>query len=350
MKYLSIYILCFFLFPAVVLSKADLRKDDLIKSGYLTKQDTLIMRGIAAIAIMIAHYVLHGMSEPFNITGPIVIYKWAGGIGVCIFFFCSGYGLYLSIINNGAEHFLWKRFKGILPTFWILRLLSAFILQEYKSGFGNFTLYVVGIKKQAWFITEILIIYVLFYISYKISISKQILFMTVLLVFMSILFWKIGLDPRWYNANLTFVLGMVLAKYREHFINKTINHFWIILLILLFSLGGVGIVFIKCNVDAVRNLIKLPAEGIICILICLFLLKIRLSSPLILFCGQYSLELYIIHLAMWKIPEHLQLGWDYTTMFWISTLTSILCIVIFSLIKQQIQKLIRRYMNEEHRQ
>ena len=112
MEYISIYILVFVLFPIAFFYKAKIRKkEDIIKES-LNKNDTFCLKGLCAVAIMLSHYVMHGMDEADSFGGPIAAMKWAGGIGVCVFFFCSGYGLFLSTEDKEIENtFLWKTSK-----------------------------------------------------------------------------------------------------------------------------------------------------------------------------------------------------------------------------------------------
>lgn len=199
------------------------------KKEILNKDDTNVLKGFAAVCIMLAHYVLYSMEETATaLGGPIAVMKWAGGLGVCIFFFCSGYGLFLSVSEKEIENvFLWKRFKRILPAYWILRFIFAVLLNEMQHGFIYFVLYVLGIKEQAWFVTEILLVYILFYISVKISRKHLIPIMTAMLAAMSLLFFFMKLEARWYNANLVFALGMIFACYKSRLIEWLEKKYWL---------------------------------------------------------------------------------------------------------------------------
>ena len=225
--------------------------------------------------------------------------------------------------------------KGILPTYWIIRLISAILLLKYKEGFLFFLLYVLGIKEQAWFITEILIVYLLFFISFKISCRFQITVMSVLLLIMSCVFWRMGLEARWYNANMVFILGMVLSKYRSSVLSVLKKYYWLLLSFFLMGLLFLTIVFYKANnIQIIHDIIKLPVGGIICILFILVLMKLELSSPFILFFGKYSLELYIIHITVWQVAENLKLNLTYQIRFITCVCVSLICVLIYSAVKK----------------
>lgn len=337
MEYISIYILVFVLFPIAFFYKAKIRKKEDIIKEVLNKNDTFCLKGLCAVAIMLSHYVMHGMDEANSFGGPIAAMKWAGGIGVCVFFFCSGYGLFLSTEDKEIEKaFLWKRFKRIFPAYWFLRLIFGLLLKRTQNGILYFILFVLGIKQPAWFVTEILLIYILFYISARISKKHIIPIMTAMLTVMSLLFFFMELEARWYNANLVFVLGMVFACHKSELLGwlnknyffKLIGNVFLFLLLLCVFIATKGMLF--------RDFIKLPAGGLVSIMLVQLLIKIKPESSFMFFIGKYSLELYLIHLNIWQIYSELDINQYVPVKFWSCVVVSLLCTWLYSLVDSMI--------------
>lgn len=341
-----IYILIFIVFPCAFFYKSHIRKEEYILKEVLNKNDTSVLRGFAAIAIMFAHYVVHSMDETDSFGGPIAVMKWAGGLGVCIFFFCSGYGLFLSIDDKKIERgFLWKRFKRILPTYWILRLIFAILLKKIGNSVLYFVLYVLGIREQAWFVTEILLVYILFYISARISRKYLIPVMTAMLTAMSLLFFFMDLEAMWYNANLLFVLGMLFACYKSKLIKWLNNNYWLKLMATVCLFGILAGIFIVTKGTAVSNFFKLPAGGLVSIILVQLLIKIKPESPIMIFIGKYSLELYIIHLSVWQVYSKLIVNSNIQFKFLICVVISLLGTWVCCLAKQLIKYMRKQFVD-----
>ena len=334
MKYIIIYILVFIVFPVVFFFPFHIRK----KNEYaeiLSKSDTYILRGFAAIAVMIAHYVTYCMREAEDFGGLISVWKWAGGLGVCIFFYSSGYGLLVSTANKEVnKQFLWKRIKSILPTYWLLRLIPALLLNEMKNGVLYFILYVVGIKRPAWFVTEILLVYLLFYISAQISKKKEILVMTVMLAAMSFVFFLLVFEAMWYNANLLFALGMIFARYKEFIINWFSKKYFLKVIVVFFlfcMLAGIFVILKEKGISC--DGMKLLAGGLVCIVLFQILIKLKLESSSMTFIGKNSLQLYLIHSNIWAICSQGNVLQNVQLKFCICVAMSLLCVWIYDKVR-----------------
>lgn len=330
MKYIVIYILVFIVFPAAFFLPFHVRKKD-EQTEILSKSDTNILRGFAACSVMIAHYTVYCMREADDFGGLMSAWKWAGGIGVCIFFFCSGYGILLSTANKEVnKQFLWKRIKGILPTYWILRLIFGIATKKMKNGVLYFILYIVGIKRPAWFVTEILLVYLLFYISVKISKRKEILVMTVMLAIMSFFFFLLGFEAMWYNANLLFALGMVFARYKDSIIDWFNEKYFLKVVVAFFffcMLAGMFVILKEKGISF--DGMKLLAGGLVCTVLFQVLIKLKLESACMIFIGRNSLPLYLIHSNIWTICSQGNVLQNLQLKFCVCVAMSLLCIWIY---------------------
>lgn len=91
-------------------------------------EDRFIYYGIAILFVVLYHLYCRtglGVVAPFS----------KGAIGVDIFLFFSGYGLCYSYEKNTLKKFYWRRFKRILPMFWVN--LFFLILGNYNCGGVN---------------------------------------------------------------------------------------------------------------------------------------------------------------------------------------------------------------------
>lgn len=109
---LGIYLICFIIFPVAVLVNAHKTNNT---ENFLDKQDVNVVKGVATCFVILAHLViqLETMGEYNRI---LHIFSTMGGLGVLLFFFVSGYGLY-----NGYK------VKKVDATFWRKRLVNMYL-------------------------------------------------------------------------------------------------------------------------------------------------------------------------------------------------------------------------------
>lgn len=91
-------------------------------------EDRFLYYGIAILLVVFYHlhcYTNLGIVAPFH----------HGAIGVDIFLFFSGYGLCYSYEKNSLKEFYWRRFKRIMPIFWIHFFLT--VIEYFSCGGGK---------------------------------------------------------------------------------------------------------------------------------------------------------------------------------------------------------------------
>jgi hypothetical protein len=132
------------------------------------------------------------------------------------FFFVSGFGL------SHGYHAEASYLKGFLRRrFLYLFLVSLVLFLSFSliSKAGNWTAYPLTLKgyfeNTNWFIFEIMVFYLLFYIFYHLKDTKK---ASILIAVISLLFVNIaylgGLGEKWYICTLSFPFGLL---YREFF-------------------------------------------------------------------------------------------------------------------------------------
>ena len=132
----------------------------------ITKESTLEIKGIAILMVIIGHVSSRYGSSVLN---------YMGAFGVALFLFISGYGLVMSYNKNGLNNFFKKRFINVfipyvaITTIWIIFDLIKGKIYSLKT----YVLLLIGfdynrtIDETMWYISIILLWYIIFYIIFK---------------------------------------------------------------------------------------------------------------------------------------------------------------------------------------
>lgn len=184
------------------------------RKAFLTKEQSLLLRGIAIFLVLICHYAVW-IGEIFH--SDLLEYGLGrfGVYGVDLFFVVSGYGLVKSVGKkriNGT--FLWKRFKTVyLPYLLIVGLITVY--DGGISGMAGWVSFLTG--AEYWYIRNILVFYLAFYVVYRLSDRpwvRMLLMAVCLTAYSGLLIWQ-GRALFWYISNVTFLFGMLLAQYER---------------------------------------------------------------------------------------------------------------------------------------
>ena len=273
-------------------------------NDYLSVKSTSGLKGFLALGI-----VFHHLSQWVTTGVEFSNFGYMGTYIVSVFFFISGYGLYVQ--NNRKEdyldNFLSKRLSKILTPF--IAISSIYLIYRNINGQAlTITFFVDLFKKgstviyNGWFVDIIILMYVFFYISFKIfsNGTVAILVNTLLIVGYIILAIKLGYGFWWYNSSLPFVLGLLWAKNKKY-IDGILNKYYFIILVcitgLLFISHQYSFVLKKLHiVDSVSYGFAANIDNIIfAIFFILIARKIDFSNKYLLFLGKISFELYMIH-------------------------------------------------------
>lgn len=169
---------------------------------------------LLAISIVLAH-----LSQYLKIVW-LRPFTTCGGWAVPIFFFVSGYGLYLSLIHKTGylSGFLHKRLGKILPPFIIASIL--YLMLYYTNGenlYGEFFLWKelsLFSLPYSWFVLSIIIFYLLFFMSFKLVDDHT---LAVGVIFVGVIIYEVyrlftDSNPNTFFAGLCFPLGLLVCK------------------------------------------------------------------------------------------------------------------------------------------
>lgn len=317
---------------------------------YLGLESSKALRGIMAVAI-----IFHHISEKAQggVLFPFLVHL--GYLIVAVFFFLSGYGLFLSYNKKGEDY---------LKEFWKSRILSLVVIYLlFTAGYtiwsfvrGN-QLTAIDILKSfvngepiainSWYITVQILLYIVFWISFKIktkNVNINILFVTILTGILCVAFRLAGYSSIWYLSNFAFPFGMVWAKNKEKidtFMSK--RYFTSVILSLgvftLFSGIPLGLSYFGYDIKIVSLVSRFISSTAFVVVLMLILRVIKPSNKIWQKIGDMSLEIYLIHGAVfWTLKPIIQndILWTLATVA-ISLILAYLC----NIVSKQVYKLLK---------
>lgn len=286
------------------------------------------IQGFCAVAIIIHHLAQDLMAKADVLQG----FSEFGVLFVGVFFFFSGYGLYTSLKTkeNYLKGFLRKRLTTILIPFYVCIVIFTVTACITGAKFEGKELFFVLsgwtlINDHMWYIVEIAILYILFFVIYRLIKNRTVatIVMTLCVIGMiagslmlchgedySCPYWFMG--EWWYNSTFLFIVGILVSKHSD-ILRKIARKGYAFFLILF---GGLTIWFasltknaletysywseipgVDPNYDDKLRCLSLQLPWIIffvCFLL-LLMMKVKFSNGILKFLGSISLELYLIH-------------------------------------------------------
>lgn len=300
-------------FPLVLIFGIDWKtvRTGIFRTDVMRYEDTENLRGIAALFVIFAHYTLKMKHMGYSL-GSCKPFTWLGGMGVCIFFFLSGYGMSCSAKKNGMT--LKKLIRRILTIYLpILAVRAVFMLIEQaalEKPEGSGILYFLGLKNGPWYLNELIIMCVLFFIAYRVGKENRGIWLGALtggLIIMSICFGVLGFPARWYDSNIMFALGTAVALYKKEILEFLEKHYYgkMIFVAVCFLLSTVVYTTVKGEWIAV--VLKIISGTALNMLALMVIMRVPLRSKILQYCGKRSLYLYLTHISLWVIcVEHMK--------------------------------------------
>lgn len=272
--------------------------------------------GLSIIGIMIFHYfenVLGFLKSGTVFEIASYFNKFIGSIGVEIFLFLSGMGLYFSLSKNyNIKQFYKKRFVRVLVPYLLYGCIAWFILDillkhmdffKYIHDLSLLSFWTNGVK-TIWFIALIIPMYIAFPLIFELTSSKKgftkIIITCLIIAFVCVCsqqsapksFGKIEIAL---NRIPIFILGTYFGKlaFEKQEIKK--SHLpWLFM--------GIPIKFFFVfteNSHFSRYINSYYSVGLIFLCILIFEhIKIKPIDKLFCLAGSVSLELYIVHVTV----------------------------------------------------
>ena len=271
---------------------------------YLSNKSTKSLKGLLALFIIFYH-----ISQKITTGENFSNFEYMGRYIVSLFFFLSGYGLYFQYSNNPTymENFLKKRLVRIFIPFFVF--IVIYVIYRATLGevvnvdfFLSFWKDHSNIIYNGWFINSIIVLYVIFYVSFVGKDSKiaeyKLVFLTLVYIF-----WKAYQNHGdWeYVSIMAFLLGVFWMKnrvYIDKFLEKNYFIFLVSFSILMYVFRHYEV--IMKNIGITNKYVYYGIVGNICtmVFVVYFLLlinKLNFSNKYLGFLGDISFEMYMIH-------------------------------------------------------
>lgn len=177
---------------------------------FISKNTSNFLRGIAILMVISSHYFEFAINE-VNSKAVANFIMRLGDWGVGIFFFLSGYALYLKYGSaNTDRKYIIGRLANMYFPYLVITVTIGLITHSIDSLRSVIRLL---IGADYWFIEEILLIYVVFYLVGKLPGKYRVFIMSIFIIAMSLWFYIRGYQDFWYTATWAFALGMIVSKY-----------------------------------------------------------------------------------------------------------------------------------------
>lgn len=262
-----------------------------VSDEFMSKDYTTYIRGICALAIMLRHIRITDFA-------PLNVFDYLGNPIVGIFFFLSGYGMLTRIKQTGIDNymngFILKRCVPLFVEYifvWIFNFVCMFLVS------GNFNFLKKIITPYSWFIIMIEVLYIVFYIGYKLfkdNLKRLIIFVTISELALIIVLSIFGVGECWYLSLLCFSGGMIYSVVN---LNKKKT------LPLIFGFGALAVVATgaeyvlsdKPKIIVLWALIYNVSVLSLAIVALSVGRYVRFKNPVFELCGKMSLEIYLLH-------------------------------------------------------
>lgn len=259
---------------------------------FFTIDNSLFLRGIGTILVVLAHYAQWYISMGNQNIFWLLLSK-TGRYGVAIFFFVSGYGIVCSARNGLDIKWIGRRIINVyLPYLCIQGFIH--VLSRTEWTLRRMLRYIFGL--DAWFVFVILLFYILFFIVWKYG-KRKMLWMIVGIAGISLVLALAMKDSVWYASNIAFLIGVAVAQCNQEFllwVGRKKPVFCGFMLI-LFLICGIFYSYFMNRLQPLYLLGKIMASAVwVTFVISLFPMRIE-GMRCVKKIGKSSLEIYLIH-------------------------------------------------------
>ena len=255
-----------------------------------SRTNSNLVKGLMAVFVVLCHISL---IYPGGIILPS--FEYLGDAAVGIFFFLSGYGLMkqYSLKDDYRIGFIQKRLNKVLIPYLIVNVLYwtyyLFIGERYGlvdliNSLQTGDLLV----SYSWYIVEILILYLFFYLFMRIDRKRMkymIMLNVVLYVLMVMVFKFMNYAPYWYRSTYMYIIGLLYVLFEKQ-ITEIIRNKNVICF---------GITVLMCLLMVVFKIPYYCFEMMLLLAIILIFNRFVLNNKLLIFLGRISLEIYLLH-------------------------------------------------------
>jgi fucose 4-O-acetylase-like acetyltransferase len=304
-----VFLLYYVIFPALCI--VGVKKQTVEKEVLLTIDDSNFGKGIAACGVFLAHVYPFIVEKKMCGKEIFFPFSFLGGMGVLLFFFVGGYGIFKSYKNKGNLNGYWKkRFMNVYVPSIIIEAIFSIIKYIFLHT-GNFKSILQISLFGAWYIDVVMLQYAFFFFGicvFKNKIERVLVWMLGCNTIAFIAFTEMNLNERWRNGLLLFIFGIFVA-WKEEKIIQLIKQKWLQLIIFSTGLFAVtGGIFTVGKGTVWADLFKNLSGCFMAMLLICVLWKIHFGSRVMQKIGKRSMYVYLVY---FEILELVQKNWVY---------------------------------------
>jgi peptidoglycan/LPS O-acetylase OafA/YrhL len=296
--------------------------------------------GIAILSIMCFHYsidISNWLGNDNWFENLIYNYvEYIGSIGVEMFVFLSGMGLYYSFSkDSNLKNFYKKRLKRIILPYLIVAVIfwglkDLYLLHLGVVRFIKDLLFITFFTEKVhtlWYILLMLVVYILFPIFYKLLDNQKfrvfnLVWLLAIFVGLAIVLFQYN-TQFYYNVQLAltripvFILGCFMGKWIKE--EKEIS----VVLAVVVTVLGIALKLYLKTIDCPNwlgryaDIIYMFALLAIFILILDCLRQFTWILQMLSAIGKYSLELYLVHVSVRNLQHTLGLQMHMLNVMWL---------------------------------
>ena len=309
---LNLLIILIFFFVVIMTAQ---KNEKFVYSDLLSKLHTDQLKGLGIFLVVLGHLWVHVSRE----NAKIVL----SGEAVSLFLLLSGFGLAVSNKYDKLKfkEFFVKRFNRVMLPYWIataLIIILDFIILNRRLSINNLFMTIIGINTTAelyhldytrWFVTFILLWYVLFYIFFVKFFNKFKKLSIIAISIIILIFNYYILHFEWYQF-LSFPVGCIIAihydKFKKKFSNNNFGILYSIICIIYVMLWKLlfannDIYFVISHL--IPNLFLVFINEINSLIICFsviyisyyIIVKNQINSKILVILGKYSYGIFLTH-------------------------------------------------------
>ena len=208
----------------LIIGSSIAKTGEFFEDNFNVKQ-TNALKGLCAIYVIFHHLCTYFA----DVYPSFLFFEAVGFLMVGMFFFISGYGLMFGVKNkaNYLKGFFTKRLLTILVPYYIIDLFYIYA-KNFVGALNIKYIFLSLFGYHLWYVMAIIIMYIGFYLCFKLFKQKGIIVMTVYTTLYIVVLYVLnrfyGLADFglwWYNSIPCFVLGMWYCNYKD-----TVNEFF----------------------------------------------------------------------------------------------------------------------------
>lgn len=274
----------------------------------MSMDDSNYLKGVSACGVFLAHSYNYLHTNNISNINLLIPFSLLGGMGVLMFLFTGGYGIYKSFEKTNKmqlKSYWYKRLTNVYIPAVIINAIIAVAICAVQNDWSITQIAITGFF-GGWYINVVMLEYLSFCIAALITRDKKKILMLMLIFNLAlfVLFTYLDLDARWRNGLFVYPFGIFVASYEEK-LRKILLKKWKSIFAInatIFVFGGGIFTYYKgtLGADIMKNI-----AGCALAMICLCIFENwKMGNRIIYEIGKRSLYIYLIHLGVLQIIEN----------------------------------------------